>query len=56
MVFENLAKEQIIRLEEPVLMSIDLVVEQLTSAVRLCTKHVSKYLHYLGAYFHSKDM
>lgn len=48
MVFEYLVKKQIIRLEEPVLMSIDSVVEQLTSAVRLSTQHVSnKYLYYL---------
>lgn len=41
MAFENLMKRDIERLKEPVVVCIDSVVEQLTSAVRNCTKHVS---------------
>lgn len=40
MAFENLAKTQIKRLEQPVIKSIHLVVEQLTAAVRISTQHV----------------
>lgn len=48
MVFETLVKEQIKRLEEPILMSIDSVVEQLTLIVRMSTQHVSNtYLQFL---------
>lgn len=41
MVFEAVMRKQVERLKEPVLACIDSVVEQLTSAVRNCTKHVS---------------
>lgn len=41
MAFENLAKTQIERLELPVIKSIHSVVEQLLSAVKISTQHVS---------------
>lgn len=41
MVFDNIVKKQIERLQEPVLKCIDSVVKELASAVRLCTQHVS---------------
>lgn len=41
MAFEALVKKQIKRLKAPVLVCIDSVVEELTSAVRISTQHVS---------------
>ncbi|XP_031637639.1 dynamin-2-like, partial [Contarinia nasturtii] len=43
MVFEGLVRTQIERLKAPVLVCIEGVVEELTSAVRYCTQHVSSY-------------
>lgn len=44
MVFEILVKDEIKRLEQPVLECIESVVGELTSAVRNCTQHVSDKL------------
>lgn len=47
MVFEALVREQISRLKEPIVVCIDLVVEELTAAVRNCTQRVSNFIHNL---------
>lgn len=41
MVFKDIVKKEIKRLKQPVLKIIDLVVAELTSAVRICTQNVS---------------
>ena len=40
MVFEVIVKKEIERLKEPILKCIELVIGELTSAVRMCTQHV----------------
>lgn len=42
MAFESIAKKQIAQLKEPILKCIDLVVQELSTVVRLCTDKVSK--------------
>lgn len=49
MAFENIVKEEIKRLEEPILACIDAVVELLLEAVRRCTKSVS-YLYCMNQF------
>lgn len=39
--FEGLVIKEIDRLEEPIIICIDLVVEELSKAVRFCTQQVS---------------
>lgn len=41
MAFEAIVKKQISQLKEPILKCIDLVVQELSSVVRLCTERVS---------------
>lgn len=41
MAFEAIVKKQIAQLKEPILKCIDLVVQELSSVVRLCTDKVS---------------
>lgn len=41
MAFEAIVKKQIAQLKEPILKCIDLVVQELTSVVRLCTDKVN---------------
>ncbi|XP_055296155.1 dynamin-like isoform X2 [Sitodiplosis mosellana] len=48
MVFEDIVKKQIERLKEPVLKCIELVVGELTSAVRFCTQHIANYPNLRG--------
>lgn len=44
MAFEAIVKKQIAQLKEPILKCIDLVVQELSSVVRLCTDKVSKLI------------
>ncbi|XP_037036300.1 dynamin isoform X6 [Bradysia coprophila] len=43
MAFEAIVKKQIAQLKEPILKCIDLVVQELSSVVRLCTDKMSRY-------------
>lgn len=43
MAFEAIVKKQIAQLKEPILKCIDLVVQELSSVVRLCTDKVSVF-------------
>lgn len=42
MAFEAIVKKQINRLKEPSLKCVDLVVQELSNVVRICTDRVSK--------------
>lgn len=41
MAFEAIVKKQISQLKEPVLKCVDLVVQELSAVVRVCTERVS---------------
>ncbi|GBP81792.1 Dynamin [Eumeta japonica] len=43
MAFEAIVKKQIARLKEPCLKCVDLVVQELSNVVRLCTERMSRY-------------
>lgn len=43
MAFEAIVKRQIAQLKEPILKCIDLVVQELSAVLRLCTEKVSKF-------------
>lgn len=43
MAFEAIVKKQINRLKEPSLKCVDLVVQELSNVVRICTDRVSTY-------------
>lgn len=45
MAFEAIVKKQIAQLKEPILKCIDLVVQELSSVVRVCTERVNSNLH-----------
>lgn len=51
MAFEAIVKKQIAQLKEPILKCIDLVVQELSSVVRLCTDKVN----FSTYYYPSKD-
>ena len=44
MAFEAIVRMQISLLEKPIVLCVDLVIEELSSAVRNCTQRVSDYL------------
>lgn len=43
MAFEAIVKKQITQLKEPVLKCVDLVVQELSAVVRVCTERVSDF-------------
>lgn len=45
MAFEAIVKKQIDRLKEPSLKCVDLVVQELSNVVRICTDRVSIFIH-----------
>lgn len=52
MAFEAIVKKQITQLKEPVLKCVDLVVQELSAVVRICTERVSFFVVFLS----SKDV
>lgn len=48
MAFEAIVKRQIAQLKEPVIKCVDLVVQELSAVVRLCTDKVSILLQIVG--------
>ena len=44
MAFEAIVKKQIARLKEPSIKCIDLVVQELTNVVRMCSEKVGRHL------------
>lgn len=45
MVFEAIVRTQISKLQAPILECVNMVTEELTTAVRTCTQHVSIWLY-----------
>lgn len=47
MAFQVLVRKQISQLEQPIVLCVDLVIEELSNAVRTCTQRVSIYKYFL---------
>ena len=56
MAFEAIVKKQINRLKEPSLKCVDLVVQELSNVVRICTDRVSKIIRLLLNIFFPNDI
>lgn len=55
MVFEAIVGAQISKLQAPILECVNMVTEELTTAVRTCTQHVSIWL-YRDFFFDKRDV